>query len=1146
MPASEFFGDTQETNFTPEEPSWLSKAWEYGTTPITGALKLLSLPGEYTRGLLAGKFGERLSGRQLLDEWGIAPRGTGFDWTGLAAEFIDPLMFAGSITGFTKVGKAAKTADALVDRTKILKGLIEATVDPAAKAAIGEHLSQAETSLKGLIDSGLTKIAGSEKYLASTRLAQVQAGQRGLSLVGDIQLPKFANEALEGIVAKLPSIQTPEKLRRWFSTAKKSLLGDISSQVDVNLLSKKITETDAKLIDLQKMADGEVNRMVSTGVAGSVEEGKELLGKQVKDIQASLGAPERYRQFLDEMNTLEQTKGELAAQRLEKGRIKELSKATSEIEREAIQQKYTRVLDLKTQKIQWGIRQRIQNAQTQFDKMQTTLGTIGIKGTVPRELAEIFHQANVDNLALMKAQGIAITGLDDLIGYVPQILSKDGQRLFNSNLNFQKRFGTIVHDSIMGFQKKRKFKGLLPSELNNVVEKEFGVKNAFVNDPLELYKVREIGTQLAMNRARNTATAIHMFSEGRETAQSLQLMTKAVGGTRLPTGTVRDILAKQSAELVPIEDVLANSGMNAVMIGGKEVRWPIGTAFSKERGPIIAALKEAGIGPTGIPKSVADDLVKISHLYTNNQRTFWKVWDTINEVYRMAFTGPLPSYIGTNNIGNTVMNIIRFGPVNTIKYTMQATREMAKLHNQGHFEKLFNPGFVEQIPLEVEKVTLPAIRSVEGKIFTGKNHVEAMDKALTDLGIDFLAPQNASVYKEMQEGRGFMTNRGRFLVSKEAMALPLNPPIKTTSVLSKSILTPIEQQTKAFMEMGQGGQLWTTSIMHEGKRVRFDSEIADKIVGGILDNPIVNGGKFINNFSESTAKLAHFLAGKAEGLTDLDAIASVKKYLFDYGDLTDFEKQIMRRFVLFYTFSRKNLPLAITETFVNRKAYALSKLSTGTLNSEDFIPAYVRDTGSVAVGGDKFVDIKNPLFEANRFGSQGGGPVRSFQRMIGSTVPQVKLPFELLTGTETFRGKPLEDLTRVKDLGPIPASSLPFTTTFRDKSGKQQTIANPVLQQILRSIPTSRIQQTVEDISNPDVSFFPSVLGPRMRTLPLEMRRTRQLKEQIEKELSTNPEVAKYSRFFSTAEEPAIRTQELLRTLSDTDKRYKQLLGGAR
>jgi len=72
---------------------------------------------------------------------------------------------------------------------------------------------------------------------------------------------------------------------------------------------------------------------------------------------------------------------------------------------------------------------------------------------------------------------------------------------------------------------------------------------------------------------------------------------------------------------------------------------------------------------------------------------------------------------------------------------------------------------------------------------------------------------------------------------------------------------------------------------------------------------------------ENNAKFAHYLFKIRKGLSPEESALSVKKYLFDYGDLSAFERDVLKRAMPFYTFTRKNLPLQLENIVKQPKKY---------------------------------------------------------------------------------------------------------------------------------------------------------------------------------------------------------------------------------
>ena len=73
---------------------------------------------------------------------------------------------------------------------------------------------------------------------------------------------------------------------------------------------------------------------------------------------------------------------------------------------------------------------------------------------------------------------------------------------------------------------------------------------------------------------------------------------------------------------------------------------------------------------------------------------------------------------------------------------------------------------------------------------------------------------------------------------------------------------------------------------------------------------------------ENNAKLVHFMHMIRKGMTPDEAARSVKKYLFDYGELTTAEREVFRRVLPFYTWTRKNVPLMFGELMRNPGQFA--------------------------------------------------------------------------------------------------------------------------------------------------------------------------------------------------------------------------------
>lgn len=79
--------------------------------------------------------------------------------------------------------------------------------------------------------------------------------------------------------------------------------------------------------------------------------------------------------------------------------------------------------------------------------------------------------------------------------------------------------------------------------------------------------------------------------------------------------------------------------------------------------------------------------------------------------------------------------------------------------------------------------------------------------------------------------------------------------------------------------------------------------------------------RFIQN-REDLFRLATYIGGRNKGLTPEKAAERASKFHFDYADLTQLERTVLRRVAPFYTFSARNIPLQLTSYFTKPGKYA--------------------------------------------------------------------------------------------------------------------------------------------------------------------------------------------------------------------------------
>lgn len=195
-------------------------------------------------------------------------------------------------------------------------------------------------------------------------------------------------------------------------------------------------------------------------------------------------------------------------------------------------------------------------------------------------------------------------------------------------------------------------------------------------------------------------------------------------------------------------------------------------------------------------------------------------------------------------------------------------------------------------------------------------------------------------------------------------------------------------------------------------------------------------GRKVGEHIEDNARLAHFISKLDETGDAAQAAASVRKYLFDYGDLTPFEREVGKRVHAFYTFTRKNTPLQFEELVRNPAAVnRLAALEQATLGGGEGsagkdVPSFMNDIGGpmgrqqagLLTGNKNGVvgNIDTPLDAASKtvdpllFLAGKRSAMDTAQGVLGNVsggpATAVKTAFEEATGRSSFTGGSLVDL----------------------------------------------------------------------------------------------------------------------------------------
>lgn len=175
----------------------------------------------------------------------------------------------------------------------------------------------------------------------------------------------------------------------------------------------------------------------------------------------------------------------------------------------------------------------------------------------------------------------------------------------------------------------------------------------------------------------------------------------------------------------------------------------------------------------------------------------------------------------------------------------------------------------------------------------------------------------------------------------------------------------------------------------------------------------------MNQDFDTMSRLVTFMKGKDSPsflakLDVADAAEAVRKVNFDPEMLTEFEKNVMKRLMPFYTFTKKNLAFQFDNLTKNgNRYYKINKaynkaLDAATGGNSENVADYLKESMYIPIpvkgkdGNYTFIRGTLPMSSINEFANDplGFG--------VNSLTPLVKLPIELATGTNSFTGLPIE------------------------------------------------------------------------------------------------------------------------------------------
>lgn len=201
-------------------------------------------------------------------------------------------------------------------------------------------------------------------------------------------------------------------------------------------------------------------------------------------------------------------------------------------------------------------------------------------------------------------------------------------------------------------------------------------------------------------------------------------------------------------------------------------------------------------------------------------------------------------------------------------------------------------------------------------------------------------------------------------------------------------------------------------------------------------NPILQGGFKMGQTIEDNARIALYIDQLNKGASLDKAAEHVRKYLFDYGDVSPFEKNVAKRVLPFYTWSRKNLPLqlealATQPDKINKLNLAQNNVQQAfNVEQPDLsqVPDYIREQAPMYAGSDKETGTVSviplqgliPTMDVGSLtkfmntetapeGVSRGKLANALSTTLGGVSPLIKAPLEFVANYDFFRKKNIQE-----------------------------------------------------------------------------------------------------------------------------------------
>lgn len=228
---------------------------------------------------------------------------------------------------------------------------------------------------------------------------------------------------------------------------------------------------------------------------------------------------------------------------------------------------------------------------------------------------------------------------------------------------------------------------------------------------------------------------------------------------------------------------------------------------------------------------------------------------------------------------------------------------------------------------------------------------------------------------------------------------------------------------------------------------------------------------------ENMRRMGYFADRLKRGRSFFQAAMDTKKVLFDYSQLSDFERNYMKRIIPFWSWLRNNLRRQFSQLATDPAIVAHQMRLTQRTEVMEGVDSWTRNRGMIAMNPDEqtgeerlLVGLDFPMMDVAQLLDGQGGWQPWLEKAAFRLNPLLKLGFrgeQFITGRGYFE-RPKVTSSFVKSL-PEPAKKLLGVRREVGRFGVYWTI-NPRYDYLLKNLPTARFYSTARQLAGKPVS----------------------------------------------------------------------------